>query len=295
MSDKSAAELERDADIARAKLTDTADSIRSKMTPGQLMDEFTGLFAGGDLSSMMDNLRTQVRDNPLPLTMVGAGLAWLMLGKGTSPDSYRGPNSPVAYGVRGGDNARSDGRGGSQGDANGETGAGPGASLSSAAESITAAASSATESVVNVAADAKSALSAATERLGSGAGQAGRSAQDVLQGEPLAVAAMGLLVGTVIGAMLPHTQTEDENLGALSEDLRDSAQKVFERGVEQVKDVASQAYDAANQEADRQGLSGEGAENLVGKVDQVVRTTLSKTDEAVRERLAGAGESSEPA
>ncbi|TJX77030.1 MAG: hypothetical protein E5W21_03315 [Mesorhizobium sp.] len=95
--------------------------------------------------------------------------------------------------------------------------------------------------------------------------------------------------------MLPHTQTEDENLGPLSEDLRDSAQKVFERGVEQVKDVASQAYDAANQEADRQGLSGEGAETLVGKVDQVVRTTLSKTDEAVRERLAGAGESSEPA
>ena len=45
MNDKSAAELERDADIARAKVADTAESIRSKMTPGQLIDEFTGAFS----------------------------------------------------------------------------------------------------------------------------------------------------------------------------------------------------------------------------------------------------------
>ncbi|MER8422089.1 hypothetical protein NKH21_32495, partial [Mesorhizobium sp. M1329] len=85
MIDKSAAELERDADIARAKITDTADSIRSKMTPGQLIDEFTGMFSD-EGSAMLSNLKTQVRDNPLPLTLVGAGLAWLMLGKGTAVD-----------------------------------------------------------------------------------------------------------------------------------------------------------------------------------------------------------------
>ncbi|MER9679136.1 hypothetical protein NKJ23_07355 [Mesorhizobium sp. M0184] len=86
MTEKSAAELERDADIARARVADTADSIRSKMTPGQLIDEFTGIFSG-EGSAMLTNLKTQVRDNPLPLTLVGAGLAWLMLGKGTSVDS----------------------------------------------------------------------------------------------------------------------------------------------------------------------------------------------------------------
>ena len=84
MSEKSAAELERDADIARAKVADTAESIRSKMTPGQLIDEFTGMFSGGDGSAMLGNLKSQVRDNPLPLTLIGAGLAWLMLGNGTS-------------------------------------------------------------------------------------------------------------------------------------------------------------------------------------------------------------------
>ncbi|TJW72018.1 MAG: hypothetical protein E5X43_32655, partial [Mesorhizobium sp.] len=87
MSDKSAAELERDADIARAKVADTADSIRSKMTPGQLIDEFTGMLAGGEGSAMLGNLKSQVRDNPLPLALIGAGLAWLMLGNGPSATS----------------------------------------------------------------------------------------------------------------------------------------------------------------------------------------------------------------
>ncbi|TGS54611.1 DUF3618 domain-containing protein, partial [Mesorhizobium sp. M1D.F.Ca.ET.183.01.1.1] len=71
MSDKSAAELEREAEAARARVVDTADSIRDKMTPGQLFDEFTELFAGGD-SQMLRNLKAQMRDNPLPLAVVGA-------------------------------------------------------------------------------------------------------------------------------------------------------------------------------------------------------------------------------
>ncbi|RVB86015.1 DUF3618 domain-containing protein, partial [Mesorhizobium sp. M7A.F.Ca.AU.002.04.1.1] len=84
MTEKSAAELEREAEAARARVMETAESIRGRMTPGQLLDEFTGLFSGGESSAMLANLRTQVRDNPLPVTMVGAGLAWLMFGSGTA-------------------------------------------------------------------------------------------------------------------------------------------------------------------------------------------------------------------
>ena len=84
MTDKSAAELELDAEAARAQVADTAESIRNKMSPGQLIDEFAGLFTGGDGAATLTTLKAQVRDNPLPLTLVGAGLAWLMLGGGTS-------------------------------------------------------------------------------------------------------------------------------------------------------------------------------------------------------------------
>ena len=84
MTDRTAAELEVDAEAARAQVTNTAESIRSKMSPGQLIDEFSGIFTGGDGAATLTNLKGQIRDNPLPLTLIGAGLAWLMLGTGTS-------------------------------------------------------------------------------------------------------------------------------------------------------------------------------------------------------------------
>ena len=62
MTDKSAAELEREAEAARARVANTAETLRSKMTPGQLIDEMTGMFAGGDGSAAFNNLKAQVRD-----------------------------------------------------------------------------------------------------------------------------------------------------------------------------------------------------------------------------------------
>ena len=95
MTDKSASELEREAERARAQVADTAESIRDKMSPGQLMDEFTGYFSGGDGSVALRNLGSQVRDNPLPIVLVGAGLAWLMLGSSGQTNGSQSGSQPV--------------------------------------------------------------------------------------------------------------------------------------------------------------------------------------------------------
>ncbi|MER9231600.1 hypothetical protein NKI56_05750 [Mesorhizobium sp. M0622] len=301
MTDKSAAELERDADIARAKVADTADSIRSKMTPGQLIDEFTGMFSG-EGSAMLTNLKAQVRDNPLPLTLVGAGLAWLMLGKGTSVDSSalgvyqtrRGPDPARDFSDR-----RSLGGEGWQGSSGDEYGAesegsGIGTTLSDAAGSVASVAGGATKAVADLAGNAREGVRSTAGQLGSAASdvtaRARQSAQDLFQREPLAIAAVGLAVGTAIGVMLPHTATEDEQLGAYRDKLRDSAEDVFEKGLEQAKQVAAEAYETAKEEADRQGTSGD-AETLVDRVGEVVKSTASKTEEAIRDRLPESDES----
>jgi ElaB/YqjD/DUF883 family membrane-anchored ribosome-binding protein len=300
MTEKSAAELERDADIARAKVADTAESIRSKMTPGQLIDEFTGMFAGSDGSAMLDNLKVQVRDNPLPLTLVGAGLAWLMLGSGRSATSSaagasQAKRDPVYRNVS--EQSR-DGAGDSWQRSSGDKsveGSGMGTMLSAAAGSVSSAASGAAEAAVDAASDAKEGLTRTAERLGSSTSdmtaRARQSAQDLFQREPLAIAAVGLAVGTAIGVMLPHTATEDEQLGGYRDKLRERAEDAVEKGLEQAKQVAAEAYEAVKEEADRQASSGD-ADTLVDKVGKVVKRTANKTEEAVRDRLPGSERSS---
>lgn len=86
MSEKSSAELEREAEAVRARMTETADTLQQRLSPGQLVDEMTSYFKNSDGRVALDNFKAQVRDNPLPLALVGAGLAWLFMGGGPSTD-----------------------------------------------------------------------------------------------------------------------------------------------------------------------------------------------------------------
>ncbi|TIW75100.1 MAG: hypothetical protein E5V58_03055 [Mesorhizobium sp.] len=289
MSEKSAAELERDADIARAKVVDTADSIRSRMTPGQLIDEFAGMFAGGEGAAMLGNLKAQVRDNPLPLTLVGAGLAWLMLGNGASATN---PAAGNQTGMRPSDSLSD--RPVDELNEDSE-GSGIAAVLSDTADSVASAAGDAFTTAANAATGAMEGITGSAGQLGSSASEmtarARQSAQDLLEREPLAVAAVGLALGAALGAMLPRTATEDEQIGGYSDKLRDTAEKTFETGLEQVKQVAAEAYDTVKEEADRQGSGGDAAP-LAGQVGKVVKSTVEKTEEAIRDRLPESSEGS---
>jgi len=299
MTDKSAAELEMDAQAARARVADTAESIRSKMTPGQLIDEFTGLFAGGDGAVALTNLKMQIRDNPLPLTMVGAGLAWLMLGGGASDnsppaprsagrgDQGRWPNSedgPKDYGVY------SSPGGGISEESRGGT-------FTGAMDSLTSVAEGAVDTVKDAVGTAKDAVGNTSDRAMRATGELGtaasdmtqrarQSAQEMFQREPLVIAALGLAVGTAIGAMLPGTTVEDEQLGRYRDKLRSTAEDVLERGVEGAKEVAAETYETIKDEADHQALSGSGDTTVVEQIGKVVKSAAATTEQSVREKTA---------
>ncbi|MER8413555.1 hypothetical protein [Mesorhizobium sp. M0618] len=271
MKEKSAAELEREAEAARARVMETAESIRGKMTPGQLLDEFTGLFSGGESSAMLSNLRTQVRDNPLPVTMVGAGLAWLMFGSGTSntahgPAGYPLPSAPARH---------------DEGERGGFSG-----TLSDAAESLSSSATSVGDTISSTARAAAAGLTGSAANASSTTGdmaKASRSAQYLLEDQPLAVAAVGLAIGAAIGAMLPHTATEDEQLGAYGDKLRDTAETMLDRGLDEAKQVAADAYETIKQEAGRQHME---AGTMADQLGEIVKSTADKTERAVRERIS---------
>ena len=72
--------LEHEAEEHRSHLDSTLDELRSRMTIGQIVDEFSGYLKEGQGATMAQNFGRQVRDNPLALGLVGAGLAWLAAG-----------------------------------------------------------------------------------------------------------------------------------------------------------------------------------------------------------------------
>ncbi|RWD97026.1 hypothetical protein [Mesorhizobium sp.] len=274
MTDKSAAELEREAEATRARVIATADSIRGKMTPGQLFDEFTGLFSGGAGSEMLHNLKTQVRENPLPLTVIGAGIAWLMLGSGAT----------AATAAPGHVARRDDDATGTEFAAmTSDTAASVAQMAGGAAGNISAMASGATDTVSDMAHGAAETLTNSAAATADMVTRASRSTQQLLEDQPLAVAAVGLAVGAAIGAMLPRTQIEDEQLGGYREQLRDKAEDALEEGVDQAKQVAAEVYQTASEEAGRQA-SSEGT--LADKVGDVVKSAADTTDEAVRRKLS---------
>ncbi|MBI0537380.1 DUF3618 domain-containing protein [Roseomonas sp. KE2513] len=76
---KSASEIEGEVEQTRARVTETIEALRDRMSPGQMVDQVMEYARGSGGADFMRNFGTSVRDNPLPVAMIGAGIAWLML------------------------------------------------------------------------------------------------------------------------------------------------------------------------------------------------------------------------
>lgn len=270
MTEQTSAELEREAERARARVADTAETIKSKLTAGQLLDEFTSMFSGSDGSRALTNLKNQIRDNPLPVALVSAGLAWLALGRDRSDWVAAGMSEEHSDGATG--TIRS---------------------MASGAKGAASAVSSQVSGAGATAADAAGRVaSASADYAGRAAGksseylhQARRSASDLIDREPLILAGLGLAIGTAIGAMLPASRFEQEEFGEQADRLRKGAEELVKDAADEARDVAAKAYDAVNEEADRQGLLSDHGSSVVDRVGEVVRSAADATEEAVRDKL----------
>lgn len=86
---KSADEIEREIRGTEAEIERTLDLLQHKVSPGALVDTLlrTSRENGAEFAA---NFGRSVRDNPLPITLIGTGLAWLLLsGRGNGRDHQR--------------------------------------------------------------------------------------------------------------------------------------------------------------------------------------------------------------
>ncbi|HEY8613011.1 MAG TPA: DUF3618 domain-containing protein [Roseomonas sp.] len=86
--DKSSGQIETEVEQTRANVSGTLDALRGKLAPGQLMDQVvdqvTDYARGSGGAEFARNLGASIRDNPLPVALIGAGIAWLLLSKNGS-------------------------------------------------------------------------------------------------------------------------------------------------------------------------------------------------------------------
>lgn len=81
---KSSTDLEREVETTRAGLEDTLGELRERVQPRAVMDEVWEFASGSGGGDFVRNLGRTARDNPVPVALIGAGIAWLISGRGPS-------------------------------------------------------------------------------------------------------------------------------------------------------------------------------------------------------------------
>jgi hypothetical protein len=77
---ESSDQLAKRSEEHRANIAKLVDELRDHVTPGEIVNQIIGPDAGATLLRLAgEQIRRQVRRNPVPIAIIGAGVAWLLL------------------------------------------------------------------------------------------------------------------------------------------------------------------------------------------------------------------------
>lgn len=280
---RTSAEVEAEVEASRDDLDRNVEALKLKMTPGQLFDEAARMM-GGTGQQVASRFAEQAKANPMPLAVMGLGLAWLMMSNNRGPAVHRGwvgePRSFAGERETMSDRAADAAahlkdRAHAAGEGAHQMAAGMQEKVASARASVGDAAHSAGESMSAMAASAR-------DRAGDLGHRAQRTFLDTLDSEPLLIAGLGLLVGAAIGAALPHTDAEDRMMGERRDRIVEKGRELAQTGMEKASAAAQATYGAAKAE-----LSGDGHDaDERASADRLADAARSGV-QAAREELRG--------
>ena len=91
--------IERDLGRTRARLDANIDTLQQKFAPADLVDQAMSYFKEGGGMEFGRNLGRSVRENPVPIALIGVGLGWLMLSGKKQPGGAYGTSGGPAHAV----------------------------------------------------------------------------------------------------------------------------------------------------------------------------------------------------
>lgn len=207
-------------DRTRNEMDYTLSAIERRLTPGQLVDQGIDYLRQSGANEFVQNLAGQVKYNPLPVTLVGIGLTWLMAAGKQRDDSS------ASYGTGLGERA------GEMKDR-----------VAEGTQAMRNRASAATQS-------AKERISALGTSARGQVERAKSSAEYMLREQPLALGAVGLAIGAVLAAMAPRTSKEDELMGDTSDRLKEQVKETGKEKLEQAKEAGKEKLEQTRQAAE---------------------------------------------
>jgi len=72
-------QLEREAEQTRRQLAEWLEELRSRVTPGQVIDQLADFAREGAAADFLRNLGREIRENPIPVLLIAVGIGWLVI------------------------------------------------------------------------------------------------------------------------------------------------------------------------------------------------------------------------
>ena len=298
-----------EVETVRSEMDSTLSEIERKLTPGQLLDQGLEYARNSGVTQYFSNLGACAKENPMPLALVGVGLAWLMATNtrysGGAPYGYAPPESAGSMSAMG--EGLKESASGMASEAREKMGQAR-QTLSDAAQSARERFHDARQSVSDTAQSARESWNqtrrritdtayTARETLMRGADTAklqyerARSGYDwMVREQPLALGAIGIALGALMAAATPRTRAENEWMGEASDRLAERAKEAGREQLDQVKQaiepVAEKVKEAVQplmSEAQRasegqQGAGGSQRTTETQRFGETERTSTSATE-----------------
>src|SRR5919107_1355289 len=288
--DKSPEEIERDIEQTRSRLSRDIDELGNKLSPSNLKEEAKSAIkdaAQGAVSNVGEQARRTssrlvevIRENPLPVIAVGAGVTWLLTQRSRSDVSgdrmaryaYTGPE-------------RRQGR-------NWQSGSGVSGRVGGALRGGEDSVSEAASGVAERAGELKERAGERIEEIG---GQARWQTQRLktnlehaAEENPLALAIGAAVVGLALGLLLPGTQREDEMMGSARDQLVDRAEETVERAKDAAVEAGREVKETVKSEIQQhkpelQSVVQEAGQTVKEQVKQSARRVKNEAKDAAKE------------
>jgi ElaB/YqjD/DUF883 family membrane-anchored ribosome-binding protein len=235
------AEIRADIEETRLEMGSTLNELGDRLEPGHLIDQAKENVREATIGRVEETARgvsdvvlDTIKRNPIPAAMAGVGMAMLWKnrnqGRGSGHGSY---GTDYGYPSRPGNmyaGERRDDLGSKVGDAASTVRQSVSDTASEVAQNIGGAAG-------GLAVSAQQAGGEVVSRAGETAQQVGWKLDSFMQANPLAMGAIAVGAGAVIGSVLPETEQEREMLGDASRQISSAVRDTVEDATTRVEET----------------------------------------------------------